>query len=60
MDLGSLLSGFAQKAGQLDATRGPTGVEARALNAPVQITISDTTRIDQRGYYSGIWVLLWH
>ncbi|KAJ5672645.1 hypothetical protein N7507_001772 [Penicillium longicatenatum] len=54
MGLGNLLSGFSQKAGQLYVTRGLSGFGAGALNALVQITISDTTRLDQRGYYFGI------
>jgi MFS family permease len=51
MGLGNLLSGFSQKAWQLYVTRGLSGFGAGALNALVQITISDTTRLDQRGYY---------
>ncbi|KAJ5947478.1 hypothetical protein N7466_000493 [Penicillium verhagenii] len=54
MGLGNLLSGFSQSAGQLYITRAFSGFGAGALNALVQITISDTTRLDQRGYYFGI------
>lgn len=54
MGLGNLLSGFSQTAGQLYATRAFSGFGAGALNALVQITISDITRLEQRGYYFGI------
>ena len=54
MGLGNLLSGFSQTPGQLYATRAFAGVGAGAINALVQITISDITPLDQRGYYFGI------
>lgn len=54
MGLGNFLSGCSQTTGQLYATRAFSGLGAGALNALVQITISDITRLDQRGYYFGI------
>ncbi|KAJ5109301.1 hypothetical protein N7456_005976 [Penicillium angulare] len=54
MGIGNLLSGFSQTAGQLYVTRALSGFGAGALNALVQITTSDITRLDQRGYYFGI------
>lgn len=54
MGLGNLLSGFSKTAGQLYATRAFSGFGAGALNALVQITISDIVRLDHRGYYFGI------
>ncbi|KAJ5609550.1 hypothetical protein N7528_010117 [Penicillium herquei] len=54
MGIGNLLSGFSHNAGQLYAARALSGFGAGALNALVQITISDITRLDQRGYYFGI------
>lgn len=54
MGLGSLLPGVSQKVGQLYATRGLNGLGIETLNALVQITNSDITRIDQPGYYFGI------
>lgn len=54
MGLGNLLSGFSQTPGQLYATRALAGVGAGAINALVQIIISDITTLDQRGYYFGI------
>ncbi|PVH75880.1 putative efflux pump antibiotic resistance protein [Cadophora sp. DSE1049] len=54
MGLGNLLSGFSQTPAQLYATRAFSGLGAGAINALVQITISDITSLDQRGYYFGI------
>ncbi|KAJ5709072.1 hypothetical protein N7493_010406 [Penicillium malachiteum] len=54
MGVGNLLSGFSRNAGQLYAARALSGFGAGALNALVQITISDITRLDQRGYYFGM------
>lgn len=54
MGLGNLLLGLSQTPSQLYATRAFAGVGAGAINALVQITISDITPLDQRGYYFGI------
>ena len=54
MGLGNLLSGFSQTPVQLYATRAFSGLGAGAINALVQITISDITTLHQRGYYFGI------
>ncbi|TVY83013.1 putative transporter [Lachnellula suecica] len=54
MGLGNLLSGFSQSSAQLYATRAFTGFGAGAINALVQITISDITPLSERGYYFGI------
>ena len=53
MGLGNLLSGFSQTPGELYATRAFSGLGAGAINALVQIAISDITPLDQRGYYFG-------
>lgn len=53
MGLGNLLSGFSQNAAQLYGSRAFSGFGAGAINALVQITISDITTLDQRGYYFG-------
>lgn len=54
MGLGNLLSGFSQTPIQLYATRAFSGFGAGAINALIQITISDITRLDERGFYFGI------
>ncbi|KAJ5280192.1 hypothetical protein N7478_005564 [Penicillium angulare] len=54
MGIGNLLPGFSQTSGHLYVTRALSGFGAGALNALVQIIISDITRLDQRGYYFGI------
>ncbi|KAJ5723770.1 hypothetical protein N7488_001805 [Penicillium malachiteum] len=54
MGVGNLLSGFSRDVGQLYVARALSGFGAGALNALVQITISDITRLDQRGYYFGM------
>lgn len=54
MGIGNLLSGFSQTPAQLYATRAFSGFGAGALNALVQIAISDITTLEQRGYYFGI------
>ncbi|KAF5862219.1 hypothetical protein ETB97_011924 [Aspergillus alliaceus] len=54
MALGNLLSGFSQTPAQLYATRAFSGLGAGAINALVQISISDITTLEQRGYYFGI------
>ncbi|QMW30641.1 hypothetical protein G4B84_006022 [Aspergillus flavus NRRL3357] len=54
MVLGNLLSGWSQTPAQLYATRAFSGLGAGAINALVQIAISDITTLEQRGYYFGI------
>ncbi|KAB8267797.1 major facilitator superfamily domain-containing protein [Aspergillus minisclerotigenes] len=54
MALGNLLSGWSQTPAQLYATRAFSGLGAGAINALVQIAISDITTLEQRGYYFGI------
>ncbi|OGM39371.1 putative efflux pump antibiotic resistance protein [Aspergillus bombycis] len=54
MTLGNLLGGWSQTPAQLYATRALSGLGAGALNALVQIAISDITTLEQRGYYFGI------
>ncbi|TVY91502.1 putative transporter [Lachnellula willkommii] len=54
MGLGNLLSGFSQTPAQLYATRAFAGFGAGAINALVQIAISDITPLHERGYYFGI------
>lgn len=54
MGLGNLLSGFSQTPIQLYASRAFSGFGAGAINALIQITISDITRLDERGFYFGI------
>lgn len=54
MALGNLLSGWSQTPAQLYATRAFSGLGAGAINALVQISISDITTLEQRGYYFGI------
>ncbi|KAE8403430.1 major facilitator superfamily domain-containing protein [Aspergillus pseudonomiae] len=54
MALGNLLGGWSQTPAQLYATRALSGLGAGALNALVQIAISDITTLAQRGYYFGI------
>lgn len=54
MGLGNLLSGFSQTPIELYVTRAFSGFGAGALNALVQITISDITALEHRGYYFGI------
>jgi multidrug resistance protein len=54
MGLGNLLSGFSRTPTELYATRALSGFGAGAINALVQITISDITTLEQRGKYFGI------
>ncbi|KAF2753569.1 permease of the major facilitator superfamily [Pseudovirgaria hyperparasitica] len=54
MGFGNLLSGLSQTPIQLYAARAFTGLGAGSINALVQITISDITTLNQRGYYFGI------
>jgi MFS family permease len=54
MALGNLLSGFSQAPAQPYATRAFSGLGTGAINARVQISISDITTLDQRGYYFGL------
>ncbi|KAE8354370.1 major facilitator superfamily domain-containing protein [Aspergillus coremiiformis] len=54
MTLGNLLSGWSQTPAQLYATRAFSGLGAGAINALVQIAISDITTLEQRGNYFGI------
>jgi MFS family permease len=54
MALGNLLSGFSQTPAQLYATRAFSGLGAGAINALVQISISDITTLEQREYYFGL------
>lgn len=54
MGLGNLLSGFSQTPAELYITRAFSGFGAGALNGLVQITISDITALEHRGYYFGI------
>ncbi|GES63338.1 efflux pump antibiotic resistance protein [Aspergillus terreus] len=54
MALGNFLSGFSQTPAQLYATRAFSGLGAGAINALVQISISDITTLEQRGYYFGV------
>jgi MFS family permease len=54
MGLGNLLSGFSRTPVELYATRAISGISAGALNALVQITVSDITTLEQRGNYFGI------
>ncbi|KAI1313246.1 putative efflux pump antibiotic resistance protein [Xylaria venustula] len=54
MCLGNLLSGFAATSAQLFATRAFTGFGAGAINALVQIAITDITTLQQRGNYFGM------
>lgn len=53
MSIGNLLCGFSRAHWQLCASRALTGFGAGALNTLVQVTISDLTRLHQRGYYFG-------
>ncbi|QKX58867.1 uncharacterized protein TRUGW13939_05995 [Talaromyces rugulosus] len=46
MALGNLLSGFSQTPAQLYATRAFSGLGAEAINALVQISISDITTLE--------------
>lgn len=54
MALGNVASGFSRTPAQLYATRAFSGFGAGAINALVQIAISDFTTLEQRGYYFGI------
>jgi MFS family permease len=54
MGLGNLFSGCSRTPAELFATRAFTGFGAGAINALVQITISDITKLEERGYYFGI------
>jgi MFS family permease len=54
MAVGNLASGYCDTAGGLYVTRGISGFGAGALNALVQISISDFTTLEERGYYFGI------
>ncbi|PKX91219.1 putative efflux pump antibiotic resistance protein [Aspergillus novofumigatus IBT 16806] len=54
MGLGNLLSGFARTPFELYVTRAVSGLGAGAINALVQVTISDITTLSQRGNYFGI------
>ncbi|CAG8972778.1 hypothetical protein HYALB_00006870 [Hymenoscyphus albidus] len=54
MGLGNLLSGFARTPAVLYITRAFSGFGAGALNGLIQITISDITALEHRGYYFGI------
>jgi len=54
MGFGNLLSGFSQTPAELYATRAFSGFGAGAINALIQITISDITELGSRGYYFGI------
>lgn len=54
MGMGNLLSGFSNTPAQLYVTRAFSGFGAGALNGLIQITISDITALEQRGYYFGI------
>lgn len=54
MGVGNLLSGFSQTPLQLYGTRAFSGFGAGAINALVQIIITDITTPEQRGFYYGI------
>ncbi|KAJ5653061.1 hypothetical protein N7490_000064 [Penicillium lividum] len=53
MALGNIASGFSRTPGELFATRAFSGFGAGAINALVQIAISDYTTLEQRGYWFG-------
>ncbi|KAB8231128.1 major facilitator superfamily domain-containing protein [Aspergillus alliaceus] len=53
MGIGNLLSGFSRTPAELYLTRAFAGFGAGAINALVQIGISDITTLEQRGYYFG-------
>ncbi|GFF53934.1 hypothetical protein IFM51744_08234 [Aspergillus udagawae] len=54
MALGNIASGFSASPSELYATRAFSGLGAGAINALVQIAVSDYTTLEQRGYYFGI------
>ncbi|KAF7177472.1 hypothetical protein CNMCM7691_005725 [Aspergillus felis] len=54
MALGNVASGFSDTPSELYATRAFSGFGAGAINALVQIAVSDYTTLEQRGYYFGI------
>lgn len=54
MALGNVVSGFSRSPATLFASRAFSGFGAGALNALVQIAVSDLTTLKQRGYYFGI------
>ncbi|KAJ0421543.1 major facilitator superfamily domain-containing protein [Aspergillus carlsbadensis] len=54
MAIGNVASGFSRTPLELFATRAVSGVGAGALNALVQIAVSDYTTLEQRGYYFGL------
>lgn len=54
MAAGNLWSGFCATPLQLFVSRAFTGFGAGAINALVQIAITDITTLEQRGYYFGM------
>ena len=54
MALGNVISGFSRSPASFFASRAFSGFGAGALNALVQIAVSDLTTLKQRGYYFGI------
>jgi MFS family permease len=54
MAIGNVASGFSRRPMELFATRAVSGLGAGALNALIQIAVSDYTTLEQRGYYFGI------
>lgn len=54
MAFGNLASGFAQHPLFMFASRAVSGFGAGALNALIQITVSDLTSLELRGYYFGL------
>lgn len=54
MALGNIASGFSRTQGELFVTRAFSGFGAGAINALVQISVSDYTTLEQRGYWFGI------
>ena len=54
MALGNVVSGFSRNPATLFASRALSGFGAGALNALVQIAVSDLTTLKQRGYFFGI------
>ena len=54
MALGNIASGLSRTQGELFATRAFSGFGAGAINALIQIAVSDYTTLEQRGYWFGI------
>ncbi|KAF2753567.1 MFS general substrate transporter [Pseudovirgaria hyperparasitica] len=58
MAIGNILSGLASQPWQLFATRAVTGFGSGSINALIQVVITDTVPLKERGYFDSILAVL--